>query len=256
MSEYAPFADGAGAYVDSTDGNRTFFSYYTYGAGIALALDLSLRDMSAGRISLDDYMKLLWQQHGKPGGAVPGVVAKPYTLKDLRDHLAALTGNRKFADDFFDKYIEGREVPDYARLLALAGYTVLMAPNGKGWIGNIPVRESPDGLAVGGGGARPSPIPFDTPVYDAGIDSGDVIRTIDGQPATMAAWNAIAARKPGEKVSVGVRRRDGSLVAKTITVKQDPTAQQIVPVETFQQGPGLTPSQKAFRDAWLSTKVH
>src|SRR5204863_159812 len=117
MSEYAPFADGAGGFVDATDIDRTFLSYYTYGAGIALALDLSLREMSGGKQSLDDYMKLLWTQHGKPGGPAPGLVSKPYSVKDLRDHLATLTGNRKFADDFFDKYVEGREAPEYARLL-------------------------------------------------------------------------------------------------------------------------------------------
>jgi predicted metalloprotease with PDZ domain len=254
MSEYAPFADGAGAFIDSIDANRTFLSYYTYGAGIALALDLSLRDMSGGRISLDDYMKLLWQQHGRPGGPVPGVVANPYTLKDLRDHLSTLTGNRKFADDFFDRYIEGREAPDYERLLADAGYVLQMAPIGKGWIGNIPVAETPNGLTVGGGGFRLSPIPFDTPVYDAGIDAGDVVKTIDGQPATVMAWNAIASKRPGETAAVGVMRRGGTLVAKTITVKQDPTAQSVVPVESL-PGRSLTAAQLAFRQAWLSTKV-
>ena len=71
MSEYAPFVDGNGSFVE-TDTNRTFFSYYIYGAGIALALDLSLRDMSGGKLSLDDYMRLLWIQHGKPGGSAPG----------------------------------------------------------------------------------------------------------------------------------------------------------------------------------------
>jgi len=255
MSEFAPFADGAGTFVDATDDNRTFLSYYFYGAGIALALDLSLRDMSGGRLSLDDYMKLLWQQHGKPGGPVPGIVAKPYTLRDLRDHLAVLSGNRKFADDFFDKYVEGREAPEYARLLELAGYSLQMAPIGKGWIGNVLISESPNGLAVGGAGARPSPVPFSTPIYEAGIDSGDVIKTIDGVAATLPAWNAISARKPGETVSVGVMRRGGALVVKTITVKQDPTAQSVIPVENL-PGRSLTPAQKAFRDAWISTRVN
>lgn len=254
MSEYAPFADGAGTFVDPTDSNRTFLSYYTYGAGIALALDLSLREMSDGKLTLDDYMKLLWKEHGKPGGPVPGIVAKPYSLKDLRDHLATLTGNRKFADDFFDKYVEGRDAPDYARLLAPAGYTLQMAPAGKGWVGNVNVSETPDGLAVGGGGrggggGRPSPVPFNTPIYNAGIDTGDTIKTIDGQPATMATWSGLTNRKPGDKVSVVVIRRGGALVTKTITVVQDPTAQQVVPVDN------PTAAQKAFRDAWIATKV-
>jgi predicted metalloprotease with PDZ domain len=259
MSEYAPFADGAGTFVDQTDSDRTFLSYYTYGAGIALALDLSLREMSDGKQSLDDFMRLLWAEHGKPGGPAPGLVAKPYTLKDLRDHLAALTGNRKFADDFFEKYIEGREVPDYARLLEPAGYVLKMTDSGRGWIGKVVVAESADGLVIGaedGGGYRsgPSVVPFDTPLYDAGVDSGDTITVIDGHRATLDAWNAIPNRNPGALVAITVMRRDGTIVTKSITLKPDPTAQQIVPVESLPGG-NLTPAQKAFREAWLSTKA-
>ncbi len=254
MSEYAPFADGAGTFVDATDSSRTFLSYYAYGAGIALALDFSLREMSGGRQSLDDYMKLLWNLHGKPGGPAPGLVAKPYSVKDLRDHLAELTNNRKFADDFFDRFVEGREAPDYAHLLSLAGFRLQMADQGRGWIGNVPVAETPQGLAVGvgggrGGGGRPNPVPLNTPLYNAGIDSGDIIKSIDGQPATAASWNAIGNRKPGETVTLAVLRRGGASVTKTVTLGQDPTAQQVVSMDN------MTPAQKAFRDAWLASKV-
>ena len=123
MSEYAPFGHRASA-GDVTDSRRTFISYYTYGAAVALALDLSLREISGGKVSLDDFMKLMWTKYGKPGGPVPGIVAKPYTLRDLRNTVAEVSGNRKFADDFFDRYVEGREVADYAHLLSLAGYNV------------------------------------------------------------------------------------------------------------------------------------
>src|SRR5262249_11269184 len=107
MSEYGPFSDGA-ASMDPTDASRTFLTYYYEGAAIALALDLSLRERSNERLSLDDYMRLLWKKYGKPGGPAPGLVANPYTLKDICDSLAELTNDRKFADDFFDKYIKGR----------------------------------------------------------------------------------------------------------------------------------------------------
>jgi len=259
MSEYAPFIDGNGSFVDRTDTNRTFLSYYTYGAGIALALDLSLRDMSGGKLSLDDYMRLLWIQHGKPGGPAPGLVAKPYGLKDLRDHLATLTANRRFADDFFDKYVEGRELPDYARLLAVAGYSVRAAEPGRGWLGNVSMADTPGGLAVGlasgrGGGGRPSPVPFNTPLYDAGVDSGDIITLIDGQPATTAAWRAIAQKKPGDQVTLVIVRRGGATVTRTVIAKQDPNVQQVVPVETLPGGT-LSAAQKAFRDQWLASRV-
>ena len=49
----APFIDG-GRPIDRTNWSNTVISYYPFGGAIALALDLSLRDRSDGRVSLDD----------------------------------------------------------------------------------------------------------------------------------------------------------------------------------------------------------
>lgn len=252
MSLHAPFAD-AGVANDTVDRNRTFISYYTYGAAIALGLDLSLREMSNGKLSLDDYMKVLWREHGKPAASAPGLVTRPYTLKDLRTHLATLTGNAKFAAEFFDKYIEGRDVVDYARLLKLAGYDVRKSNAGKGWAGNVQVQTVAGGLLVGmGGGGRggavKSPVAFNTPLYKAGVDFDDTIATIDGAPATMDAWAAITAKAPGTQVQLGIQRRGGARVTRTLVIEEDP-ALAIVDL-----GTAMTPAQKTFRDAWLSSK--
>ena len=72
-------------------------------------------------MTLDDYMRALWKVHGKPGGPQPGLVAKPYSLTDLRDRLAEVSGDRAFAEDFYSRYMIGREVVDYARLMQRAG---------------------------------------------------------------------------------------------------------------------------------------
>ena len=100
------------------------------------ALDLSLRDRSNGKLSLDDYMQAMWRVHGKPGGPQPGLVAKPYTLADARARLAEVSGDRAFADEFFDKYVEGRDVADYARLLLRAGYVLRKRNPGAAWLGS------------------------------------------------------------------------------------------------------------------------
>jgi predicted metalloprotease with PDZ domain len=255
MSEYGPFNDAAQS-IDMRDANRTFISYYTYGAAIAFGLDLTLRERSGGKTSLDDYMRLLWTRFGKPGGPAAGLVGKPYSLKDIRDALADLTGDRAFANDYFDRYIEGRDVVDYAKLLEPAGLTLRLARPGVGWIGPPGVLETPDGLEVGTGrGGAGFPVPFNTPLYAAGVDEGDLIATIDGQPATMAAWTGISQKKPGATVTLGVVRRDGARVTKTATVAQDP-ALQIVGIDTPAAGGAtLTDAQRAFRTSWLGTRV-
>jgi len=241
MSEHAPFAD-AGVSVDPHDRSRTFISYYTYGAAIALGLDLSLRQRSGGRETLDDYMRLLWERHGKPGGSEPGYVARPYSLADLRNLLAELTGDRPWSDAFFDRYVEGRDAMAYAPLFAEAGFRLEARSPNAGWAGAFQMQDGNDGLAVTG------LVPFATPAYAAGIDQGDVIVSIDGQPATRASWAALGQRRPGESVPVTIRRRDGAMVTSRLTLTANPTL-------SISSEPNPTPAQQAFRQAWLGSKA-
>jgi predicted metalloprotease with PDZ domain len=244
MSQHAPFTDAARA-IDPTNFSTTFVSYYTYGSAIALALDLSLRDKSAGKVTLDDYMRAMWRVHGKPGGEQPGLVAKPYTLRDARDRLAEVSGDRAFADDFFDRYVEGREAADYAKLLLSAGYLFRKRAAGAAWYG-APNLVDANGTVTGLTG-------WGTPLYDAGLDQGDVIVDVDG--TSMAAGvlqSALKTRKPGDSLPVTYKRRNGVTGQATIVLKEDPSI-EIVPIEST--GAALTPEQKSFRTAWLGSKV-
>ena len=112
MSEMASFTD-AGHPLDATNWSNTVLSYYTYGAAIALAMDLSLRERSDNTVTLDEYMRAMWRVHGKPGGTQEGYVDRPYTIGDAEHRLVDITGDRAFAHEFFSRYIEGREVVDY-----------------------------------------------------------------------------------------------------------------------------------------------
>ena len=148
MSEFAPFSDAARS-VDPSDQSRSFISYYTYGGVLALGLDLSLRNISNGAKSLDDFMRAMWLRYGKPAAPKPGVVATPYTLANLRAMLTEVSGNAAFANQFFDQYVEGRELPDYPRLLALAGFALRPSNPLAAWTGAA-AQTAPDGITVGG----------------------------------------------------------------------------------------------------------
>jgi predicted metalloprotease with PDZ domain len=244
MSQMAPFTDAARA-VDKTNFSTTFISYYTYGSAVALALDLSLRDRSNGKISLDDYMRAMWRVHGKPGGPEPGLVAKPYTLADARARLAEVSGDRAFADEFFDKYVEGREVADYARLLLRAGFVFRKRSPGAAWIG-------PPNL-VDGSGTINNLLPWGSPAFDAGLDQGDMIVDVDGKAMGAGVLQtAVKAGKPGDRLTLTFKRRGGATGTTTVTLKEDP-ALEVVTVEST--GGTLTPEQKAFREAWLGSKA-
>jgi predicted metalloprotease with PDZ domain len=114
-------------------------SYYQLGAAIALALDLSLRERSAGHVTLDTFMREMWRRFGKPGGAREGYVDTPYAIADLEAALAAVSGDAAFAADFFARYISGREVPDYRRLLEPAGFVV--RPGGRNRVDVLPAES-------------------------------------------------------------------------------------------------------------------
>ena len=96
------------------------------------------------------------------------------------------------------------------------------------------------------------PVPFHTPAYAAGLDSGDVILALDGRPATMAAWSALADRAPGDRVALRIRRRGNRVVNRTLALAADPSL-QIRAVE--RAGGTLSAAERAFRDAWLGSRV-
>ena len=242
MSELAPFVDAATA-IDRTAFENTYISYYTWGCGIALGLDLSLRTRSNGRVTLDHYMRELWTRFGKPGGAQPGLVARPYTMDDLKSALAAVSGDAAFAQEFFRRYIEGHDLVDYQALLAPAGILLRKIAPGAPTVGAVRVIDSAAGVRVA------AAAPFGSPLYAAGVDRDDVIVSVDGRAvANTAAWNAmVQSHKPGDTVTLTFRRRSGPVTAM-LRIAEDPRV-QAVPVERI--GQSLTAAQRSFRDAWL-----
>ncbi len=238
MSQQAPFRDGASA-SDPVAPN-TFISYYTYGAGIAIALDFSLR---AHGKSLDDYMRTLWLRFGKPEIA--------YTMADARRALIATSGDSTWASAFWKRYVESNELPDYATLLEPAGLLLRKSSPGTAWIGGFIGRGNPrmttDTIA-----AQVLSSPGGTPLYEAGIETGDVITSVDSKPVTGAdVAAALATHKPGDQITLGYTSTVGPKTA-TITMIENP----MVEVVTFEQA-GRTPTagQLAFRTKWLESKA-
>lgn len=236
MSLQAPFVDAATS-VDPQNRQNTFISYYTWGAGIGLALDLALRQRF--NLTLDDYMQALWSEFGR--------TERPYTMADVRATLARVTRDRAFADDFYGRFIEGQEAPDYRALLAQAGFVVRQAAAGAAWLGDAAWRAEGDRVALQAG-----PL-VGTPIYEAGMDRGDRLLTIDGRDATSPATVAevLAARRPGETVPITFESR-GQRLAATVTLAESPRV-EVVAMEEVGQVP--TADHAAFRRRWLGSRA-
>ena len=207
MSYQAPFVDAATS-IDPVNRANTFVSYYTYGSVLGLALDLEIRQRFSGK-DLDGYMTAVWQRFGKP--------EIPYTLQGLRDVLADYTGDRSFADNFYDQYIHGKNIPDYATLLKGAGIEMKKANPGRAILGPTFIRVQ-DGKAT-----VASDVIMGSPLYEAKISRGDEVISVDGKMLTdnNSLGAILSEKKPGDRVEI-VYNQLGMEKKATVALMEDP----------------------------------
>ena len=232
MSYQAPFVDAATS-VDPVNRENTFISYYSYGSVLGLALDLSLRQNG---LSLDDFMKMAYEQYGE--------TENPYTVEDLHHTLNQYAG-QKFGDSFFNTYIYKSKMPDYSPLFESVG-VVLEQSSDTPYFGPY-VKINADGTATILG--NPS---MGSPAYVAGLDKGDVITAINGQPFQEGQEfdEYIKQFKVGDTLKIDFVRF-GKPMTTTLTLGLNP-AYSMNLMEDAEQ----TPATKMLtqRKAWLKSK--
>ncbi len=244
MSRMAALFDGANP-VDRTNWSSTYLSYYTQGQALGLGFDLAIREKTGNRQSLDDFMRAMWQAHGRPGGSRPGDVDRPYTLADVGARLADVTGDRGFAGDLMSRFVEGHERMDYRHLLATVGLVLRRRHPGQPSLGLTTLQPTGDALRLA------SQPPIGSPLYLAGLGEGDEVTGINGKAIVgfETLDRAVAHLAPGTVVSLRFSRR-GEQREQTVrvTLVEDP-ALEIVPVE--RTGGELTDAERRLRDSWL-----
>jgi len=215
-------------------------SYYDKGAIVGLLLDLEIRRRSAGAKSLDDVIRYLYEEFAKKN--------RNYTPEDFQraSEMAAGAG----LDDFFRRYVRGREELDYNTAFAAVGLQLQTtaaatadaskpaAP--KAYFG-ANLRQDADRLVV-------SSVPAGTPAYDQGITFNDQIVALDGGRVTLTTFNArLEERKPGDEVRLSVFRLDE---LRTITIKLGGRVEENYRIVPLAQ---QTPEQKRLYEGWLYT---
>ncbi len=237
-SRQAPFVDAATA-NDPSNRENTFLSYYTWGAGVGLALDLSLRERLEGG-SLDGFLQLVWSQHSE--------IDRPYEIEDLERLLGDYSGDPTWAQDFFARFVHDGNAPDYFRLLGQAGLRLRRADQERAWLGVEvePAEQEEAGLLVVGN-------PLDgSPAAEAGLARGDRLVRLGGQEiGSLAEFEAaLAERRPGDPLRLSVEGR-GEEFEVEVRLAGDP-GWEVVPYEEL--GLALTPQIERFRDAWLAPR--
>ncbi|WP_410220321.1 M61 family metallopeptidase [Pedobacter sp.] len=234
-SRYAVFADAATS-IDQTNKQNIFTSYYTYGAAVALALDLRLR--SDFNLTLDDYMRALWKAYGKTEIA--------YTIPDLEKTLATLTKNPSFASNFFKNYIYSTKKENYEALLKNAGLVLRKKFAGKAYndMGRLTDNKGEITLPATLNGSA---------AYNAGLDIDDVLIKADGtEIKSVTDFDKVAEKhKPGDTVDI-VYKRQGVEKTTRLTFLENPIM-ELVTIEST--GGSLTEAQKTFRENWLNSQI-
>ena len=251
MGRLAPYTDAAVA-IDRTNWDNFFISYYTWGEALGLGLDLLVRARSAARpatppVTLDDYMRVMWDRFGRPGGVVPGTVDRPYTQVDAQEALADLTGDAEFAETFFARFVEGTEVIDYVPLFARAGLRLRPRTPDRMWLGGPVLRFERDGARI------VAPVPFGSPLSEAGIARDDVLVSLDNRAiSSRGRLEALLRELQGQDRVMLEYVRRGELRQAPLVVEADPTL-ELVSLEQLGERP--TPDQRQFRDNWLGSQI-
>jgi predicted metalloprotease with PDZ domain len=217
MSEMATFTDPTIA-IDETNFHNTYLSYYRYGELIALALDLSLRTKFKD-LGLDNLMKAMWLKYGDE--------RNPYDNAGIEQTLAEVCGNSAFAKSFFEKYIYSNELPDFEELFDQFGLKLIKKNSGRPGLDLVRFKFEGDTATL-----ISSPMEG-SGLYDAGVNRGDLILGIDGQPVTSyPELNfIIGTRKMGDELSVDYVHH-GKLKKGAFKVKEDAQL-TLIPKERF-----------------------
>jgi predicted metalloprotease with PDZ domain len=133
-SFHAPFWDGA-PQGQPTNGANSFFSYYTKGSGLALYLDLYIREKTANRRSLDDVFEALKRRTWNAPSTSYYLQGRGYAEADVERAVSEMAGEDMHP--WFDRYVGGTADLDYDALLDRAGLRLL---RGDGWR----IEERPD----------------------------------------------------------------------------------------------------------------
>ncbi len=210
-------------------------SYYDKGAILGLLLDLEIRKRSGGTKSLDDVMRYLYSEFFKK--------ERNYTPEDFQKACEATAGGS--LEEFFRKYVRGRDELDYNASLEAVGLKVETTTLGEG---GKPIERMYFGADTNWTENRlmVRRVYAGSPAYDQGLNAGDQIIALNNMRVTKEFFDArMAEKKPGDLINLTIFRADD---LSTLLIKlgsRTDGSYRIVPLPT------QTEAQKALYKAWL-----
>lgn len=151
------------AYRPNENSRNTTVSYYPKGAVIAALIDVMIIDKFKGKKCLDHFLQVLYKKYYEE-------LDRGFTENEFKAELEYFMEMN--LDDFFAKYINGTEMPDYRTLFAKVGLSV-------NYIGKA---EADVGITLSGSGGKTmvTGVRFGSAAEDAGISVNDEIVGCNG----------------------------------------------------------------------------
>jgi predicted metalloprotease with PDZ domain len=216
------------SYRPNENSYNTGISYYDKGAVVGMLLDLEIINGTAGKQSLDDAMKYMYNAVKAKG--------KGYTDAEFKAAFEKFSG--KNLNDFYAKYINGLAPIDYSKYLGYAGYKLTddLASSNEPTLG-ISLSKAGSKLMV-------TSVLRGGPGWVDGINVGDEIVAVEGTPVTDQAA-LLNGKKPGDKINLTISR-DGKAMILPVTIQRNPRMKYKI-----EELPNATPQQLVVRKKWL-----
>ena len=225
-------------YRQDENATNAIVSYYTKGSLVALTLDLTIRAGTAGKKSLDDVMRALWQRYGRDFYSEHG--GRGVTEEDvdaLFDEISGLSLKR-----LLDRCVRGTSDLPLAEVLAPFG--IVLSDQSAATSLALGIRTTRDGNDCKIGSLFEKGV-----AHRAGLSAGDVLTAIDGLRVTATNLADLLRRyRAGDTVTVHAFRRD-ELMSFSAKLALDDTPK--IQLES-QQKPSAAVK---LRQAWLGNLI-
>lgn len=181
-------------------------SYYLKGSLLGFLLDIKIRAATDNAKSLDDVMRLLDERYGKKGVG--------YEEDALLKAVNEVSGQD--LADFYNRYVRGTDEIPWNSILREAGLVYEEGANKVPYLG-VATETAKNLVTV-------EKVMPDTAADKAGLKAADRIVMLNGSRVAPDGFQAALAKmRPGQKITLGVRRGDTALnVPVTLGEREEP----------------------------------
>jgi predicted metalloprotease with PDZ domain len=209
-------------------------SYYNKGEIVGDMLDLAIRDATDNHKSLDDVLRRMYDVYAQQG--------RFYDDSQGVEAIAEEVAGAQF-DDFFRRYVAGTDEIPYDKFFNAAGLELKVEKRAAPALGFWTTNRSPDAQT------RVSQVVPGSAAETAGLQAGDALVTLNGQPMPRYLPMWLRQHEPGETVTLRVQRDNQELDLKFVLGSID------LNKFTLLEMPDATEKQKRVREGWLKGKT-